>query len=154
FKEPTDKPGSRKLTTAHLADLRASGLTDETIARCGFRSTTDHEEIRAVLRWQSYGGSLGPCLVIPYFNADGSFNCHCRLKPSNPRKGPDGKPIKYEAPKGVGNRAYFPPGVPTQALHDPSRPLLVTEGEKKAAKADQEGFPCVGLAGAYAWQKA
>jgi putative DNA primase/helicase len=31
--------------------------------------------------------------------------------------------------------------------------LLITEGEKKAAKADQEGLPCIGLVGVYGWQK-
>src|SRR5262249_11089176 len=38
-------------------------------------------------------------------------------------------------------------------LKDPQTPLIVTEGEKKAAKADQEGFPCIGLVGVYGWQK-
>ena len=31
--------------------------------------------------------------------------------------------------------------------------MVITEGEKKAAKADQEGFPCLGLVGVYGWQK-
>ena len=30
---------------------------------------------------------------------------------------------------------------------------MITEGEKKAAKADQEGFPCIGFVGVYGWQK-
>src|SRR5262249_33513101 len=49
-------------------------------------------------------------------------------------------------------RAYFPPGT-IAALKDPSAPLVITEGEKKSAKADQEGFPCIGLSGVYGWQK-
>ena len=31
---------------------------------------------------------------------------------------------------------------------------MITEGEKKAAKADQEGFPCIGLVGVWGWQQA
>jgi hypothetical protein len=65
-------------------------------------------------------------------------------------KGAQGKPRKYESPKGQPNRVYFPPA--TRALlADPGVPLLLTEGEKKAAKADQEGFACIGLVGVYGW---
>jgi putative DNA primase/helicase len=73
-----------------------------------------------------------------------------RLKPDRPRNGKNGKPAKYEAPKGLPNRAYFPPGT-IAAIADASRPLLITEGEKKAAKADQEGFACIGLSGVWNW---
>src|SRR5262249_23655191 len=37
---------------------------------------------------------------------------------------------------------------------DPSVPLLITEGEKKAAKACQEGLACVRLTGVWCWVKA
>ena len=47
---------------------------------------------------------------------------------------------------------YFPPGT-LSALKDPTQPLLITEGEKKALKADQEGFPCIGLGGVECWSK-
>src|SRR5207253_6981439 len=43
---------------------------------------------------------------------------------------------------GQPNRAYLPPET-RRVLSDPGVPLLITEGEKKAAKADQEGFQCV-----------
>jgi hypothetical protein len=49
-----------------------------------------------------------------------------------------------------GNRAFFP--LYTRAvLSDASRPLILTEGEKKACKADQEGFHCIGLTGVWNW---
>jgi putative DNA primase/helicase len=32
-------------------------------------------------------------------------------------------------------------------------PLVITEGEKKILKADQEGFPGVGLVGVWGWQR-
>ena len=37
------------------------------------------------------------------------------------------------------------------ALTDPSIALYITEGEKKAAKACQEGFPTIGLGGLWCW---
>lgn len=142
-----------RLTPRHLADLRASGLSDEQISACGFRSLRAAGDVEKVLRWQGYGESLGDCLAIPFFDAAGKPIDYSRLKPDRPRKSnEDGNPIKYESPKGSSNRAYFPPGT-RAALTDPSAPLIVTEGEKKSAKADQEGFPCVGLVGVYGWQK-
>ena len=41
----------------------------------------------------------------------------------------------------------------TEVLADPTKPLILTEGEKKAAKAMQEGFPTIGLVGVWGWQK-
>jgi len=142
-----------RLSPKHLADLRASGLNDEQIAACGFHSFQEPTRIQKALRWKRYDGKFGDCLAIPFFDAQGRQTDYVRLKPDRPRKGKeDGKPNKYESPKGSSNRAYFPPGI-VAALLDPLAPLVITEGEKKAAKADQEGFPCIGLAGVYGWQK-
>jgi putative DNA primase/helicase len=148
------KQSSRKLAPEHLADLRRSGLSDSTIAACGFYTTNDLEEIRTILRWRSYSGTLGACMVLPYANAEGTLNGYARLKPSRPRKDKQtGKLNKYEAPAGTGNRAYFPPGT-VPVLSDPSVRLLLVEGEKKACMADQEGFRTIAIPGVYSWQKA
>src|SRR5262245_34902296 len=129
---------THSLTPQHLADLRASGLSDQQIAACGFHSLQVPGIIQEVLRWTRYTGELGDCLAIPFFDADGKTTGYTRLKPDRPRKREsDGKSIKYESPKGISNRAYFPPGT-RAALKEPLAPLLITEGEKKAAKADQE----------------
>jgi len=143
------------LLPQHLADLRRSGLSDEQIRRCGFRSSSDAEQIGRWLRWQKPAKVLGPCLVIPFAGADAKFLEYVRVKPDRPRtaRGKGGKPIKYESPVGAPNRAYFPPAT-RAALRDTSTPMIITEGEKKAAKADQEGFACIGLVGVYGFQKA
>jgi P4 family phage/plasmid primase-like protien len=142
-----------RLLPQHLADLRKSGLTDATIAACGFRSLEAPASVQDVLRWKRYRGELGPCLCIPFADGEGKPTGYCRLKPDRPRSGKEnGKPIKYESPKGAANLAYFPPAT-LAALCEASRALLVTEGEKKSAKADQEGFPCIGLVGVYGWHK-
>jgi hypothetical protein len=141
------------LLPQHLADLYKSGLSDEQIAQCGFRSLQAPASVQKALRWQSYNGELGDCLAIPFRDADGKALDYCRLKPDRPRTAnKDGKRVKYESPKGASNHPYFPPGT-LAALKDPAAPLVVTEGEKKAAKADQEGFACIGLVGVYGWQQ-
>jgi putative DNA primase/helicase len=141
------------LLPQHLADLKKSGLSDDTVAACRFRSVADAAEAGRILGWKRPPSGMGSFLAIPFFGPDGKPNCFTRLKPDKPRTSKkDGKPVKYESPLGAGNRAYFPPGT-VAALADPTVPLLLTEGEKKAAAADQNGFPCVGLVGVYGFHK-
>ena len=150
---------STNLAANHLADLRTSGLSDEQISACGFRTLRQSSEIANVLKWKS-AIKLGPCLLLPYRRPDGSLipvSEFARIKPDTPRTGKPkdgqpGKPIKYESPKGSTPRLYFPP-VTYESLRDVFVPLLFTEGEKKTAKADQEGFACIGLGGVDAWSK-
>jgi putative DNA primase/helicase len=142
-----------RLLPQHLADLQKSGLSDGQIAACGFFSMQERATIRKTLRWNRNQADLGDCLAIPFPDADGNATEYIRLKPDRPREAEkNGKPIKYESPKGAPNRAYLPPMTRT-VLADVTRPLLIAEGEKKAAKADQEGFACIGLVGVYGFQK-
>src|SRR5262249_16667194 len=62
----------------------------------------------------------------------------------------NGKPIRYESPRDTPNRVYFPPGFSAKWAN-PTAPLLITEGEKKSAKADQDGLLCLGLVGVWGW---
>jgi hypothetical protein len=149
------------LLPQHLADLRKSGLSDETIARGGFFSVSDPTTVARILRWKGPKGienaaALGPCLLITFRSVDGRllnpFD-YARLKPDRPRIDREkGKPIKYESPIGMRNRAYLFAGV-HDVLKDPSVRIAITEGEKKAAKAMQEGIPCIGLVGVWGFQR-
>jgi hypothetical protein len=76
------------------------------------------------------------------------MNGYARLRPDHPR--PDKG--KYEAPLGVGNRAYFPVAT-IDAIKDSAGPIGITEGEKKALASCQAGLPCIAIAGVWAWQK-
>lgn len=147
------------LSPHHLADLRKSGLSDEQIRACGFRTLRQPSEVASVLRWKS-ADKLGECFLLPYRRPDGSLipvNEFARIKPDTPRTGkskdgkPD-KPIKYESPRRSVVRLFFPPNTCSK-LADASVPLLITEGEKKSARADQERFACIGLGGVEAWSK-
>jgi hypothetical protein len=150
YNESTE--ASASLLPQHVTDLRKSGLTDATIRACGFQSLTDPEQVRQVLGWNPpYRGELGPCLAIPFRDVEGNALDYFRLKPDRPRR-KAGKLVKYESPKGSSSPPYFPPGT-LDALKDPTQALVIVEGEKKAAKADQEGLCCIGLVGVYGWQK-
>ena len=49
--------------------------------------------------------------------------------------------------------AYYPTNQAWKELvADPAQPLIVTEGELKAAKACKEGFPTIGLGGTHSWR--
>jgi hypothetical protein len=100
-----------------------------------------------------------------------------QLKPDQPRLGPDGKPIKYEAPWGAPTRSIWlrvpavvaqrvadrfglalPPEVAADATGEagafwrwvartPALPVVVTEGAKKAGALLTIGLPAVALPG-------
>jgi putative DNA primase/helicase len=150
----SEPEGPAQLAHNHLADLRASGLTAETIAAARFR-TVAGDEVNKILRWRA-AEKLGPCLYFPYLDSDGSPIGFGRVKPDRPRpeKRADGsvRLTKYEQPLGVGLRIYVPV-MAWRLMPDVSVPLLVTEGEKKALAAAQRGFACVGLCGVECWSK-
>lgn len=54
--------------------------------------------------------------------------------------------MRYRQRGRTGCRLYIPPEADA-VLKNPQVPLRFTEGEKKAAKACQEGYPCIGLGG-------
>jgi len=135
----------------HRAELYASGLSDDTIRLADIHSVTDREELARVLNWLRAPATRVPALVFPFFGVDGPTG-YSRVKLDYPRT-QNGNVVKYESPKGRPNEVYFPPNT-IDSLSDPSIPLLITEGEKKALKADQDGFPCVGLVGVYGWKEA
>ncbi len=61
---------------------------------------------------------------------------------------------RYTQPLNTACCAYFPQNMadwPT-ILKDPNEPLIITEGELKAACACKAGFPTIGLGGVYNWR--
>jgi hypothetical protein len=132
----------------HLAKLRGSTFTDETIAGEGdaWSSIDDPVEAQRILNWDKPAKSLGPCLKIRFRNIDGSLNCFARLRPDNPRIDRDGKPIKYEQPAETPSRAFFPAAA-IKRLRTLFDPIALTEGELKAVAMTRAGIPTIGLTG-------
>ncbi len=134
-----------RLWDHHLQDLRASGLSDETIAASGCYSATE-ACVREIL-----GFRLGPGLVFPFpGTGDERGVPFVQVKPDTRPEWLNG--AKYITPKKAGCRLYVPPILRPEVLSDPQIPLSITEGAKKALRATQEGLPCVGLAGVDAWR--
>jgi hypothetical protein len=67
--------------------------------------------------------------------------------------GKSGKVAKYASPRGESIHLYIPPALDLATLRDVSVPLLLVEGEKEAAKAVQEGFKAIGIAGVDSWRQ-
>jgi hypothetical protein len=129
------------LVDGHRDELRASGLTDETIARAGIYSAPERQ-VRDVL---GYGAGAG--MVFPYPALNGGAP-YARVKLDN--AGDDGK--RYRSPAKQPNRLYVPAVLDAKVLADTSTPLYITEGEKKALKACQEGLACLAVSGVWSWR--
>ena len=142
---PGTLPKIGGLEPHHRQHLYASGLTDATIEAAGIYSITAKPELAIALDWHDSPKKMLPAIVFPYGEG------YCRLKPDRPRL-IGGRECKYEAPRGARNRAYFPLDVASY-FDDPRQELIITEGEKKSLAATQEGFPCIGLAGVWAWSE-
>jgi KaiC/GvpD/RAD55 family RecA-like ATPase len=131
----------------HLADLRKSGLTDDTIRGSGIRSVPPGDIgkiLTPILGWNP--PAVTSLLRIPYGD-DG----YARFKLYPPYKGKDGHTIKYLGPKGLPPRLYAPSQV-HPALANPTVPLVIVEGEKKCLAGLQHGLACVAVSGVDAWR--
>lgn len=144
---------TRHIAPCHLDDLRKSGLSDATIEAAGIYTEYDPVRLAQIIKWKKWRKSAGQGLVFRYRDWNGELNGYAAIKPQNPGAIPDraGKPRKYLLPRNEPNRIYIPANT-LPALKDPARELLITEGQKKALKADQEGFPCIALAGVWGWK--
>jgi putative DNA primase/helicase len=75
------------LLPRHLQELRASGLTDDTIRAACIYSVTDPAEIARLLNWKKPPSGFGACLVFPYLDLDGKPTGYVAIKPDRPRAG-------------------------------------------------------------------
>lgn len=127
----------------HLADLKKSGLSDATIKAVGVYSLRPGDINKLIGPF--FSGKVSSVLVFPYADHNG----FTRYKLFPPVQAENGT-VKYYQPPKTGNALYVPPD--TKAiLGDVNVPLYISEGEKKALKATQEGLPCIGIAGLWNW---
>ncbi len=131
------------LHPTHLADLQKSGLTPDTIAQLKIRDVSPGAiKIQGVLT----------AYELRYFHMDGKPNGFTRLKLFPPIQR-DGHTQKYHQKKGTDPHPYFPPLIDWQNIaSEVTRPISITEGEKKAAALCQNGIPCIGIAGVWNWR--
>lgn len=123
----------------HLADLRRSGLTSETIHAAGIY-TVPPDEIGQGKKRKGLPEGLESALAFPYPGQDGFERYKVWWGEGRQDKAP-----KYLQRGGTPNHLYFPPEVD---LTGDSR-LLITEGEKKVLALWQAGFQVVGVGGVW-----
>jgi len=116
------------LAECDLVKVRESGLTDKTIRDNQLRTKDG-------------------ALEFLYRELNGETNCFVRRRPHKPRY-IDGKPVKYEQPKGSPSRAYIPLGS-LSLLGDGTSDVYITEGELKALALSQLNLGAVGIGGVW-----
>lgn len=144
------KPSSAPFVHHALELYEESGLSKETVAEAGIYSEGDRNRLASILNWKNYPAKNGAAMVFPFVSESGDSTFQ-RIKPDHPPK-VRGKEAKYLSPTGSDGRVYIPPSA-YPAIRDLVAALFLTEGEKKALKATQEGFPCLGLTGVDCWRK-
>jgi hypothetical protein len=136
------------LLQQHHALLAASAITREVADQRGYVSIDSRKQL------QRYAKGFGskcpvPGLLIPLHRADGSVWGY-QYRPDAARV-MDGKPRKYETPYQQPGGIDVPVAINGQ-LGDPSIPLFVTEGSRKADAAVSAGLVCVSLLGVWSWR--
>ena len=138
------------LSEHHLAALAASGVTPEHAAARGYETITDSRRLAELKIVKAARGCV-PGLLIPLLDARGSTWGY-QYRPDSPRLR-EGKPVKYETPYQQRNGLDIPPvDTVRDALGDPSVPLWVTEGTKKADCGVHYQLCIVALSGVWNWR--
>jgi hypothetical protein len=144
------------LSQSHYDMLKASAISDDVIRERGYRTITDAAELREL--GFSRSQERAPGLLLPLHDTLGKTPIYV-YRPDNPRVHEDkkhrdesgqykNKVIKYEMPKGEDMRLDVPPRCLAD-LGNPSKPLWITEGQKKADALASAGLCTVALLGVW-----
>ncbi|MBI9048656.1 MAG: DUF3854 domain-containing protein [Anaerolineaceae bacterium] len=146
-----------QLSDRHTKMLKEeSGISDQVILARGYRTITSEADL--VQFGFSPAQRKVPGLLMPLHTTDGKIGLYV-YRPDNPRtiedrtkRDPDGlhpvKVLKYEIPKDAGVRVDCPPPC-LKKLQNPSIPLFITEGQKKADALVSRGACAIALLGVW-----
>lgn len=131
----------------HLAELKASAIDASIIAERGYRTITTADELpTAFADWQRRPG-----LLVPIRDTTGEVAAW-QLKADDPRRGKDGKPIKYDT-AAQAQQCLDVPQRSLPYLGNPGVPIWITEGAKKVDSGLSHGISCmIGLQGVYGFR--
>ena len=143
----TSDRDARVLLPQHEALIWASRISSEVATARGYWSVTKKREVADL----GFGRNqqLVPALILPVWNVLGERATY-QTRPDRPRV-KDGKPRKYETPARTRMMLDVPPPAREQ-LPDPSVPLFITEGVRKADAGVSAGLCCVALLGVWNWR--
>lgn len=129
------------------AKLRESKISPAIAKRCGIQAQTAKQ---IMARQDHYRDSPG--MVLPYFDAQGRRTQFHRVRYFEEAQG-FGAGRKYDMPAGVPPQVYFCPLVKWDRVGiEPTKPILITEGELKAICACAHGYNALGLGGVWSWK--
>lgn len=143
------------LMPGHVRELEESCISDDVRAARGYETLygTDDDKARLkelrVPRWAWRDEMAFPALLIPMYRVTGEA-VGVQFKPAVPQD-MNGKLQKYASQSGTPNRLDVPPAV-ADAVRDPSEPLWVTEGIKKADCLASHGKAALTLTGVFNWR--
>jgi P4 family phage/plasmid primase-like protien len=144
------------VSPVHHSELLGSVISEEQMAARGYRTLYGSEEDQAGLkeiripRWAWRDDTAFPGLLIPMYRVTGE-RIGYQWKPATPQEAPGGKREKYASQSGTPNRLDVPPSC-SDAVRDPSVPLWVTEGVKKADALCSKGRAVITLTGVFNWR--
>ena len=139
--------------------LESSGLSPKDSELLGMEVLPPSMTQRLHSTWNAV-----PSLKINYFMPDGTpmldqitkepFFRVRYLKTLQGFKDLTQKPVRYVQKPHTLPAIYYPQNIKdwTTICSDPNHPLIITEGELKAAKSCKEGFPAIGVGGVYNWR--
>lgn len=141
---------NKALVAAYKGKLASSKLTAADGLRLALEPTLAGE--MSALGYKPFAG-----MRIPYFDWSGNVIDFERVRYlEDTRTGFDkltkSKERRYDQLADTGIEVYLPPLMKEAwglVLRDPSRTIVITEGELKAACATRHGVPCVGLGGVW-----
>lgn len=137
------------LKNSHLNDLEKSGLSLDTIQRMNVTSRDGDFIARKIHHKGDVHYSIAADgYEIPYIDKNGNV-LFTRYKMFWPSWNNEQELPKYLTEENGSWDIYIPPFA--YDLIEKSQFIIITEGEKKAAKACQEGIPCVAIPGVYMW---
>ncbi len=139
--------------------LASSGLTEADMTTYGFvgRTAAQTVELNPALHARS-------CIHIPYFDPFGRPLSDWTGCPqfyrvryldgfTSAQALTNAETVRYMQPPNTLPAVYYPKSDDWPSIcADVNRPLIITEGEFKAAKAMKEGFPTIGLGGVNSWR--
>jgi hypothetical protein len=137
-----------KLLDHHRKLIEDSAISKEVAEARGYRSIIAKAEMKRLGFADSQ--CRVPALLIPIFGVTGEI-VNYQSRPDEPRVSKQGKPIKYETVAGSKMALDVPPAARGK-LGNPSIPLFITEGVRKADSAVSRGLCCIDVLGVWNWR--